>query len=57
MRVKTETFEKLIGLLKEEPALYEASLSGYKDHTLQKNIWKKIATEMSFKNVTCKYTF
>ena len=43
--------------MREEPVLYDASLSGYKDHTLQKNIWKKIATEMSFKNVTCKYTF
>ena len=57
VRFKTETYEKLIGLVREEPALYDASLSGYKDHTLQKHIWKNIATEMSFKTVTCKYTF
>ena len=33
--------------MRERSALHDASLSGYKDHTLQKNIWKTIATEMS----------
>ena len=41
IRFKTETYEKLIGLVGKEPALYDASLSGYKDYTLQKHLWQK----------------
>ena len=51
MRFKTETYENLIGLVREEPALYDASLSGYKDHTQQKHIWKKWLVSTPFENL------
>ena len=56
MKFSSGTSETLIGLVREESALYDASLPGYKDHTLEKNIWKEIAKEMNMKNVNCKYT-
>ena len=37
MKFSSGTCEKLIGLVREESALYDASLQGYKDHICKKN--------------------
>ena len=40
MKFSHKTNEKLIDLMREWPALYNCQLTEYKDHQLQKNIWK-----------------
>ena len=40
MKFSHKTYEKLIALVRERPALYNCQLTEYKDHQLQKNIWK-----------------
>ena len=38
MKFSHKTYEKLIDLVRERPALYNYQLTEYKDHQLQKNI-------------------
>ncbi|GFR83512.1 hypothetical protein ElyMa_005977000 [Elysia marginata] len=52
MKFPHKTYEKLIDLVRERPALYNCQLTEYKDHQLQKNIWKNIAEEMGLEDMT-----
>ena len=40
MGFRSGTYEKIIGLMREESALFDASLPGYKDHILKKILGK-----------------
>ena len=57
MTFSSGTYQTSIELVREDSVLYDASLRGYKDHTLKKNIWKEIEIEMNIKSVNLSTPF
>ena len=52
MKFSHKTYEKLLDLVRERPALYNCQLTEYTAHQLQKNTWKNIAEEMGLEDMT-----
>jgi len=47
-----ETTEKLIEIVRDNPALYNASLPEYKDASIVKNLWISVTKEMKIDGLT-----
>ncbi|KAL8602271.1 hypothetical protein ACOMHN_022784 [Nucella lapillus] len=55
--VSLQEKEKLISIIKEQPAVYNATLPEYKDAQFQENIWLSVAEAMGRDDISGEYTF